>query len=109
MTRQQKMFSARSTDLESGRAEQARKEEEEEEEEEQKKRRRKRRSGSDCATAAALRGDKGKRASFGSRMRSPNKRGSRNPSPRHIMTVGSTNGTWRTNCSADSGIRAILL
>ncbi len=25
------------------------------------------------------------------------------------MTVGSANGTWRTNCSADSGIRAILL
>ncbi len=69
MTRKQKMFSARSTDLDSARAEQARKEEEEQ----QQKKRRRRRSGSDCATAAALRGDKGKRASFGSRMRSPNK------------------------------------
>jgi hypothetical protein len=65
------MFSARSTDLESGRAEQAREEEEEEEEDLQMKRR-SRRSGSDCATAAALHcaATKGKRASFGSRMRS---------------------------------------
>jgi hypothetical protein len=72
MTRKQKMFSARSTDLESGRDEQAREEEEEEEQEQMK--RGSRRSGSDCATAAALRGDKGKRASFGSRMRSRIKR-----------------------------------
>jgi hypothetical protein len=67
------MFSARSTDLESGRAEQAREEEEEEEEEEDlQMKRRSRRSGSDCATAAALHcaATKGKRASFGSRMRS---------------------------------------
>lgn len=57
MKRKQKIFSARSTDLESGRAEQARKEEEKEEDLQMK--RRSRRSASDSATAAALRGDKG--------------------------------------------------